>query len=75
MMWDHGYMWNMGWGWHWIPMALWWGFLVLMAVGMARWIFSGWGGGSGNALNIAKARYASGEITKKEFERLKSDLQ
>jgi uncharacterized membrane protein len=76
MMWNYGPMWEAGWGWHWIPMALWWVIMLLVAAGLARWVF-GWGPGGhrrDRALRFARERYAKGEISKKEFERLKADL-
>lgn len=33
-----------------------------------------WTGGEPNALEIAKRRYARGEITKEQFEQMKKDL-
>lgn len=34
-----------------------------------------WDGPKGNALDILKKRYAAGDITKEEFERMKRDLE
>lgn len=70
-----------GWGlWGWIhPIAgigLW--VLVLMAVMLAlRWLLRGAKGrdrGTSAALEIAKERYARGEISREEFERMRVDL-
>ncbi len=73
-MWMHG---DVGWGWMavgWIWMFAFWGTVV----GLALWGISRLtrGGPASNStpLDIAKARYARGEIGKEEFEALKRDL-
>ena len=79
MMWD----WGAGWWW-----AFGGAFMILFWVGLIAllvWVVvrivrgSGNGGGSGgqkkDALDIAKERYAKGEITKEEFEQIKQDLK
>jgi len=71
-MWNYSSMWDAGWGWHWIPMALWWAILLLVAIGLVRWFFD-WPRRD-RALSIARERYAKGEIGKREFERLKAEL-
>ncbi len=55
-------------------------FIVLLIVMIIRWIARGSRGrGMGmmwkNSLNILKERYAKGEITKEEFDRVKKDLE
>jgi len=77
-MWWYG---DMGpWGW-WMMVAgsvMWLGFLL--AIGVAVWaaVRSGTERGEGatrpTALEILKARYARGEITREEFEQTKRDL-
>ena len=68
------------WGW-WMMVAgsvMWLGFLL--AIGVAVWaaVRSGTERGEGatrpTALEILKARYARGEITREEFEQTKRDL-
>jgi putative membrane protein len=73
-----GYGWGHGWAFGMIGMLLWW-VLIILGIGLlAKWLFSGAGGGRhppGNrALEILKERYARGEIDKKEFEERKRDL-
>lgn len=67
-----------------IFMVVFWGLVIWAAVSLFR---GSWGGGGccggqhrqgGNdesALEILKKRYAKGEITKEEFEKMKNDLQ
>lgn len=65
----------MGFGMLW--MAVFWIGLVLVGVWLARNYWSAQGGGPGlpvSPLEIAKRRYARGEISKEEFEELKHDL-
>ncbi len=74
------------WGWGWwmlIPMAipiLFWAFLIAVFI----WVVRRWKGKPSwpkypgqepeSALDILKKRYARGEITKDEFERMKRDI-
>ena len=73
-MW-HG-MEGMGWGWvglGLLHMVVFWGFVILAFAGLLRWL----GGGKPDqprALDILKARYASGDLTRDQFEQLKRDL-
>ena len=73
-MWMHG---DVGWGWMavgWIWMFLFWGTLI----GLAVWGISRITGVRSTSIatpvDIARVRYARGEITKEEFESLKHDL-
>ena len=82
-MWHHGFGWSDGFGGTWmmgIGMVFW---LVIVAgiVLLVVWAVrtaSGRGTGSApqsvDALEIARRRYASGEISKEQFEQLKKDL-
>ena len=72
-------MWDVGVGWWWafggLFMLLFWaGLIVLIVWGVMK---LGKGGGTvpkSNPLDIAKERYAKGEISKEEFEQIKKDL-
>lgn len=71
-------MWN-DWGWMWVVgalhMILFWAVLILLIVGLVKWVSGPAGrGGDGRALEILKERYARGEIGKDEFEQRKRDL-
>ena len=66
-----------GWVWGLFMMLLWTGIIALVVVLIVRgvhWHDATGSGSSGDALGIAKQRYAKGEITKEEFEQLKKDL-
>ncbi|MFQ5694073.1 MAG: SHOCT domain-containing protein [Nitrospinota bacterium] len=75
-MWGWG-MWGFGMG---IMMLIFWAAVIVGVVALVRWLWtqgqtpSPGGGGEASPLDIAKRRYASGEITKEEFEALKRDL-
>lgn len=75
MMWD-GFG-GMGWGWiglGMVHMLLFWVLVILGIVVLARWLASGPPGTSPDPLEILKARYAKGEITKEQFEQMKRDI-
>ena len=75
----------MGWGWNgmggvgWLYMLLFWGLIIVGLVLVVRWLRdsgrSGTGAGPGDApRDILKRRYAQGEISKREYDRMKQDL-
>jgi putative membrane protein len=71
-------MWHDGFGWFsfgWLWMILFWGIII----GLIVWAITRFSKRDGsesrnNALDIAKERYAKGEISKEEFDQLKKDL-
>jgi len=74
MHWDYG--WGMGFGFGWIVMIIFWALLILGIVYLVKMI-----AGSSKkedkqdtAIDILKMRYAKGEISKEEFEKIKDDL-
>ena len=73
-MWMHG---DVGWGWMtlgWVWMVVVWGSIIWLVVwGISR-VTTDRNSSSSTPLEIAKARYARGEITKEQFEALKRDL-
>jgi putative membrane protein len=76
MMWMHwGYP---GWGMMglgFILMILFWGvFIGLVVWGVRHYRHNNYQGNGNAALNIARERYARGEINKEQFEQLKKDL-
>jgi putative membrane protein len=77
MHWD-GYGWGMGFGW--VFMILFWVLVVGGSVLLVRWIASyGEKKGRGpqsseTALDILKKRYARGEITRDDYERMKKEI-
>jgi putative membrane protein len=74
-MW-HG-MEGIGWGWLGlgiVHMVLFWGLVILAFAALLKWL----GGGSlseSSALDILKARYAKGDLTREQFEQLKRELE
>ena len=73
MMWDFGAGW--GWAFSWVPMILLWVGLIILLVWVVMKIVKGSSNESkGDALDIARERYAKGEISKEEFEQIKKDL-
>ncbi len=76
MRWDYGWGWGMGFGFGWLFMIIFWVFVALCVVYFIRMI-----AGSGKrgekeetAMDILKKRYAKGEITREEFDRMKDDI-
>ena len=75
--WQEGMGWWMMFGGIW--MLLFWGVLIVLIVWGIKKLTERGGSGSGTSekrspLDIAKERYASGEISREEFEQLKKDL-
>ncbi len=68
------YGWGMGSGW--IFMVLFWALVILGIVYIVQAVSrkAGQSGAEETPLDILKKRYAKGEITKEEFERMKDDL-
>ena len=61
----------------WIFMLLFWGLIIVGLVLVVRWLWDHGRPGTGGAdspLEILKRRYARGEISKEEFDRMKQDL-
>jgi putative membrane protein len=82
MMWHNGYGWGMGGG-YWLFGVFFWAFGIAAVVALIVMLIRrstgmgfhrGWYGHEPDALEIAKRRYARGEITKEQFEQLKKDL-
>jgi putative membrane protein len=76
-------MWNgfegMGWGWiglGLLHMVFFWGLVILALVGLVKWLSGGSESppGRGSAMDILKARYAKGDLTREEFERMKREI-
>jgi putative membrane protein len=74
MHWDYG--WEMGFGFGWIPMIIFWALLILGIVYLIKMIagVSKKDDKEKTAIDILKIRYAKGEIGKEEFEKIKDDL-
>lgn len=76
MMWDFGAGWWWGWGFGGIFMILFWVGLVALIVWVVMKLSKGGETSSKkDPLDIAKERYAKGDISKEEFEQIKKDLK
>jgi len=74
MHWDYG--WGMGFGSGWFTMIIFWVLLILGIVYLVK-IIAGSpkkGDKEGTAIDILKKRYAKGEISKEEFDKIKDDI-
>jgi putative membrane protein len=75
---DDGHMWDWGGGWWWwllmpIGMIIFWGGVIALIIWAIRQFTEGRGGGD-NAIEIARGRYARGEISREEFDQIRRDL-
>lgn len=74
----HHDAWMGGWfGWFWMLLSL--AFLVLLAVGLVAlirylWMKGGPSPGGKSALDMLKERYARGEMTREEYQRMRQEL-
>jgi len=50
--------------------------VIFALAALVKWLFGGAGSplGRGSAMDILKARYAKGDLTREEFERMKREL-
>ena len=71
MMWYNNYPFMHGFGG--VFMILFWILLIVVVIFLVKKSLSGPGGGE-SAEDILKKRYARGEISKEEFERMKKDI-
>ena len=75
-MW-HG-MESIGWGWLGVGilhMVVFWALVALAFVAIVKWLTAGAASFDDvRAIDILKARYAKGELTREEFERMKREL-
>lgn len=77
------YFGGMGFGFGWIFMVLFWGLVIWAIVSLVRGVSGGGccghhgrqGHRDGDALDILRERYAKGEISKDDFEKMKGDLR
>ncbi len=68
------YGWGMGAGW--ITMVLFWVVVVLGVMFIAQRVRCGRGSAQGETpMDILKKRYAKGELTKEQYEKMKNDLR
>ena len=72
---------GMGWGWiglGMVHMLLFWVLVILGIAVLVRWLGGGVGSSGGQiaprAMDILKARYAKGELTREQFEQMKRDI-
>ena len=74
MHWD--YSWGMGFGFGAIAMIIFWALLILGIVYLIKMVAgsSKKQGKKKPAIDILKMRYAKGEVSKEEFEKIKDDL-
>lgn len=75
MMWS-GFE-GMGWGWiglGMLHMLLFWVLVILGIVALARWLASASRSQRSRPIDILKERYARGELTREEFERMKQEI-
>jgi len=73
---DYGCGWGIGFGLGWFLMVIFW-ILVILGIFYLIKVVAGSGKGiekEDTPLNIVKKRYAKGDITKEEFEKIKDDL-
>ncbi len=76
-MMDQWDSWHYGMGFGWIFAVLVWVVILIGLAALGRWFFFGTGrlGSQDRPLDILKRRYARGEITREEYERMRRDIE
>jgi putative membrane protein len=81
MMWTGWSDWMSGWsdgrsGWHFAGHVVWYAFLIALAAGLTVFLIRRLSASQGgmSALDILKARYARGEISKADFDSMRRDI-
>lgn len=67
---------GIGWGWlglGLLHMVVFWALVILASAALLRWLGAG-SDGEPRAIDILKARYAKGELTREQYEQLKREL-
>ena len=72
MMGEYGWF---GHGFGWLFMVLFWALVIAGVVALIKWLGSSSTQRGTTPLDILQARYARGEINKKEYERMRRELQ
>jgi putative membrane protein len=74
MHWDYG--WGMGFDFGWLVMGLFWILIILGVIYLIKLIVGGrkTEEKEDTAIEILRQRYAKGEVSKEEFEKIKNDL-
>ncbi len=69
---------NWGWGMMglgWLITLLFWVVVIVGIVALVKWLFGTSSSMGSHPLDILKARYAKGEITKEQFDQMKRDIE
>ncbi len=67
---------GIGWGWiglGFLHMVVFWAIVILLLGGLVKWL-AGKSPGEASAVDILRSRYARGDLTREEFERMKRDI-
>jgi putative membrane protein len=76
MMRGHGWMWGLGMGFGALVMAAFWGVVIVGVILLIRSVSGAHlGPWHDTPLNLLKRRYASGQITREEYEQMRKDLE
>jgi len=69
--------WHFGMGFGWIFAVLFWVVILIGLAAVGRWFFFGRDGftGQDRPLDILKRRYARGELTREEYERMRREIE
>jgi putative membrane protein len=76
MMRGHGWMWGLGMGFGGLVMVAFWGVVIVGVILLIRSVGGAQGGlWHETPLNLLKRRYATGQITREQYEQMRKDLE